>query len=186
MAGELIPLPPKSIQTGSISKVVREMPEFQISDILHKVMPEQKVQRPHFRTIEKKINGFRIVMDVPVNVPPSMLKYYGYAIFQKPGIIRIRITPRNMYNKQLLSHEELIRRLKVIQKPNLDMGPIIKLAENPLNVLERKGQLVRISEKGLSEGIHFVKTKYENPEECESKDYKLKHLGQKEDDIFEW
>jgi hypothetical protein len=163
---------PEKKETSKTSKKVSDlMPpgkaEELIKDAIHTLKKKEKKDKEEFTVVKKRINGTFAYIDMPSDIKEWNEKKYGYQLTIQRKIILIRIIPRTKYSKHLLSHEELERRLLLIKRKDLNLGPVIRLTENPFDVLERRGKLVKLSEKAIREGVHLVMSHYENPEECE-------------------
>lgn len=127
---------------------------------------------PFYETREMDFSGTKYVVDVPKNMSREEMMLYGFALEEKNSLIRIRIIPRQNYQKHLLSIDELKKRLKVIIMEQPNLGETVKI-ENPLDVFERQGRLHRVNDETIKRHYHFLRHHYENPHESEHEDHRL-------------
>lgn len=148
-------------------------------DIIKSVISAKKKEGDiEYTTVKKKVGDITIFIDIPSHIKEWNEKNYGYQVSEQKNIIFIRIIPKTKYKVHLLSNEELERRLLLHNIKDIEMSELVKLVENPFDVLERQGRIVKLSEEAVRKHIHFVMSHYENPEEAENEDFII-------DDMFE-
>ena len=130
-----------------------------------------------YTTIKKSYGKKNVYIDIPSHIKEWNAKKYGYQLTAQKNVIFIRIIPKTKYSTHTLTNEELERRLLIYKIKDINLSELVKLIENPFDVLERKGKIVRLSEEAIRKNIHFVMSHYENPEESDSKDFLI-------DDVF--
>ncbi|MBW2968330.1 hypothetical protein KY362_07660, partial [Candidatus Woesearchaeota archaeon] len=97
--------------------------EEETEDLIQEVIAERRKKGlTEFTTVKKRLNGTVVYIDIPSHIKEWNRKMYGYQLSMQTGVILIRIIPRIKYQKHLLSHEELEKRLLLVRKKYLSMG----------------------------------------------------------------
>jgi len=86
--------------------------------------------------------------------------------------VKVRITPKDKYERLCLI-ESLIKKKKLLAFiPSTEFRPNEIPSEDPFYKLEKAGRIHRLGKQGRKH-IHYIHTRYENPKESRTKEYKM-------------
>jgi len=137
-----------------------------ISEFKKGQITETKFRQAYEHWADENTVGMKIHTYGPVeDALPEAVRLVGSSV-------KIRITPQDKYERLCLI-ESLIRKKKILAYiPSAQFRSNEIPTEDPFYKLEKAGRIHRLG-KNARKHIHYIHTRYENPTESRTKDYKM-------------
>jgi hypothetical protein len=156
----------KDVEFTSVTGKEKKFMNDHITDFKKGQITETKFRQAYEHWVDENTDGLKIHTYGPIeDAFPEAQRLVGSSV-------KVRITPKEKYERICLI-ESLIKKKKLLAFiPSADFRPNEIPSEDPFYKLERAGRIHRLGKAGRKH-IHYIHTRYENPKESRTKEYKM-------------